>query len=172
MQTTQTPPGDPSAQHPKAAPDAVTPNDPGFKLPGEARNTPDAALPKTTPDTATQPVEIAPGGMTNSDINPGAAPLRDTSTRDLAIGGVVLVVLLVIFFFVRNAYVHHMVVRRVAPSAAGNAGWLLLVGLAFLSAAAVLAMINAARYLTLGITGPLVVVGVLALIAALLVGRR
>lgn len=168
MQTTQTLPGDSATQHPKAAPDAVTPNDPGFKLPGEARNTPDAALPKTTPDTATQPVEIAPGGMTNTS----AAPLRDTSTRDLAIGGVVLVVLLVIFFFVRNAYVHHMVVRRVAPSAAGNAGWLLLVGLAFLSAAAVLAMIDAARYLTLGITGPLVVVGVLALIAALLVGRR
>ena len=48
-------------------------------------------MPKTTPDTATQPVEIAPGGMTNTS----AAPLRDTSTRDLAIGGAVFLVLLV-----------------------------------------------------------------------------
>jgi hypothetical protein len=84
----------------------------------------------------------------------------------------VLVVLLVIYFFVRNAYVHHLVVKRVAPSSAGSAGWLMFVGLAFLSFAAVLAIINAAKYLTLAITGPLVVIGVVALIAALMVGRR
>ena len=81
-------------------------------------------MPKTSPDTANQPVEIAPGGATNTS----AAPLRDTSARDLAIGGAVLLVLLVIYFFVRNAYVHHLVVKRVAPSTAGSAGWLMFVG--------------------------------------------
>lgn len=146
--------------------------DPGFKLPGQtAPATPTApqdGMPKTAPDTANQPVEIAPGGATNTS----AAPLRDTSARDLAIGGAVFVVLLVIYFFVRNAYVHHLVVRRVAPSSAGSAGWLMFVGLAFLSFAAVLAIINASKYLTLAITGPLVVIGVVGLIAALMIGRR
>jgi hypothetical protein len=158
---------------PQTPPAPDTAPDPGFKLPGaqgtqDAKNVPDSALPKTAPDTATQPVEVAPGGMTNTV----AAPLRDTSTRDLAIGGAAFVVLLVIYFFVRNAYVHHLVVRRVAPSSAGSAGWLMFVGLGFLSLAAVLAVINASRYLTFAITGPLVAVGVVALVAALFVGRR
>lgn len=153
-------------QDKKTSPDTT---DPGFKLPGQTeQTTPHEPLPKTTPDTANQPVEIAPGGVTN----PSAAPLRDTSARDLAIGGAVFVVLLVIYFFVRNAYVHHLVVKRVAPSSAGSAGWLMFVGLSFLSFAAVLAIINAAKYLTLAITGPLVVIGVIALVAGLLVGRR
>ena len=139
--------------------------DPGFKLP-EDKAAPDEALPKTTPDTATQPVEVVPA-------EPGSlAPATDTSNRDLAIGAAVFLVLLVVYFFVRNAYVHHMVVRRVSPSTAGSAGWLLFVGLAFLSAAAVLAIINASRYLTWAVTGPLVAVGLVALVAALFIGRR
>lgn len=137
--------------------------DPGFKLP-EEKNAPDAALPQTTPDTAGGPVEVVPGPL------PPAA--TDTSDRDLAIGAGVFLVLLVVYFFVRNAYVHHMVVRRVSPSSAGSAGWLLFVGLAFLSAAAVLAIINASRYLTWAVTGPLVGVGLVALVAALFIGRR
>lgn len=151
-------------QEQKTAPPVT---DPGFRLPGQAPQTTQDPLPKTVPDTASQPVEIAPGATT-----PSAAPLRDTSGRDLAIGGAVFLVLLVIYFFVRNAYVHHLVVKRVAPSSAGSAGWLLFVGLAFLSFAAVLAIINAAKYLTLAITGPLVVIGVVALVAALFIGRR
>ena len=99
-------------------------------------------------------------------------PATDTSTRDLAIGAVVFVILLVVYFFVRNAFVHHLVVRRVAPSSAGTAGWLLFIGLGFLSAAAVLAIINASRYLSFGVMGPLVIVGVVALVAALFTGRR
>jgi hypothetical protein len=161
----------PSPQTPQNAPDTGKPAgtaDPGFKLPSQQQTTPNEGLPKTSPDTATQPAEIAPGGMTNTS----AAPLRVNSTRDLLIGGAVFLVLLIIYFFARNAYVHHLVVRRVAPSSAGNAGWLLFVALSFLSAAAVLAIINAARYLTLAVTGPLVAVGVLALIAALMIGRR
>jgi len=165
-------PMEPSMQNAQTQPTHTgTPDtaaDPGFKLPGQGATTPQEGMPKTTPDTATQPVEIAPGGATNTT----AAPLRDTAGRDMAIGAVVFVVLLAIYFFVRNAYVHHLVVKRVAPSTAGSAGWLLFVGLAFLSAAVVLAIVNASRYLTPAITGPLVVVGVVTLVAAFFVGRR
>ena len=136
--------------------------DPGFKLPGEEKASPDP-LPKSTGDTANMPIEVAPGA---------GAPVTDTSSRDLAIGGGVFLVLLIIFFFVRNAYVHHLVVKRVAPSSAGSAGWLLFVGLAFVSCAAVLAMVNASKFLTFAVTAPLVIVGLIALVAALFVGRR
>ena len=142
--------------------DAPSPADPGFKLPEESAS-PQDSLPKTAPDTAARPVEIAPLPD---------APAADTSTRDLSIGAAAFVVLLVIYFFVRNAYVHHLVVRRVAPSSAGSAGWMLFIGLGFLSAAAVLAVINASKYLNFAVTGPLVVVGVVSLVAALFTGRR
>jgi hypothetical protein len=142
---------------------ATAQTDPGFKLPAE-KNTPDDPLPKTTPETA---------GVSTMEVQPGApARATDTSTRDVAIGGAIFLVLLVAFFFARNAYVHHLVVRRVAPSTAGTAGWLLFLGLGFLSAAAVLAIVNASRYLTFGVTAPLVLVGLVALIAALFTGRR
>lgn len=136
--------------------------DPGFKLPGEEKASPDP-LPKAEPATATMPIEVAPVA---------GAPATDTSTRDLAIGGAVFLVLLIVYFFVRNAYVHHLVVKRVAPSAAGSAGWLMFVGLSFVSAAAVLAIINASKFLTFAVTAPLVLVGLVALVAALFVGRR
>ena len=136
--------------------------DPGFKLPAD-KGAPDDPLPKTTPETAAGPVEVMPGAP---------APATDTSTRDVAIGSGVFLVLLVVYFFVRTASVHHLVVRRVAPSTAGSAGWLLFVGLAFLSAAVVLAIINASKYLTFGVTAPLVAVGLVALVAALFIGRR
>ena len=145
-------------------PAAPSPADPGFKLPEESAS-PQDTLPQTAPDTAGRPVEVVPG---TQDM----PPATDTSTRDLAIGAVVFVILLVVYFFVRNAYVHHLVVRRVAPSSAGTAGWLLFIGLGFLSAAAVLAIINASRYMTFGVMGPLVIVGVVALVAALFTGRR
>jgi hypothetical protein len=143
-------------------PAASTPADPGFKLPADTGAAPEP-LPKTNPATASEPVEIAPVQ---------GAPATDTSTRDLAIGAAVFAVLLLVYFFVRNAYVHHLVVRRVAPSSAGSAGWLMFVGLGFLSAAAVLAIINASKFLTFAVTGPLVVVGIVALAAALFIGRR
>ena len=136
--------------------------DPGFKLPGDEKASPDP-LPKTQERTAEMPVEVVPVE---------GAPATDTSTRDLAIGGAVFLVLLIIYFFVRNAYVHHLVVRRVAPSAAGSAGWLMFVGLSFVSAAAVLALVNASKFLTFAVTAPLVIVGLVALVAALVVGRR
>ena len=135
-------------------PAAPSPADPGFKLPEESAS-PQDTLPRTAPDTAGRPVEVVPG---TQDM----PPATDTSTRDLAIGAVVFVILLVVYFFV----------RRVAPSSAGTAGWLLFIGLGFLSAAAVLAIINASRYLSFGVMGPLVIVGVVALVAALFTGRR
>ena len=141
---------------PAPAPVPAPAADPGFKLPG-------APGPAPAPVVTTTPIEVAPAA---------AQVASDTSTRDLAIGGAVFVVLLVIYFFVRNAYVHHLVVRRVAPSTAGSAGWLLFVGLCFISAAAVLALINASRYLTFAVTGPLVAVGLAALVATLFIGRR
>ncbi|WP_312519852.1 hypothetical protein [Massilia sp.] len=143
---------------------APSPADPGFKLPEESAS-PQDSLPQTAPDTAARPVEVMP-------VNPNSLPVADTSNRDLAIGGVVFLILLAVYFFVRGAYVHHLVRKRVAPSSAGNAGWLLFVGLGFLSAAAVLAIINASRFLTFAVTGPLVLVGVVALIASLFIGRR
>lgn len=142
------------------APAAPPEPDPGFKLPSElAPPSPQAdVMPK-----ATTAIEVAPALD---------EPVTDTSTRDLAIGGGAFLILLIIYFFVRSAYVHHLVVRRVAPSAAGSAGWLLFVGLAFVSAATVLAVINASKFLTVAVTTPLVVVGVIALVAAVFVGRR
>jgi hypothetical protein len=145
-------------QVPASAPAA----DPGFKLPGQA---------SAPPDSAVKPASGANGA--SIEVAPAAAPVAtDTSTRDLAIGSAVFVILLVIYFFVRNAYVHHLVVRRVAPSAAGSAGWLMFVGLCFISAAAVLAIINASKFLTFAVTGPLVAVGLVALVATLFIGRR
>jgi hypothetical protein len=148
-------------QAPAPAPAA----DPGFKLPGE---------PAAPADAAAKPAAGANGANGASiEVAPAPAPVAtDTSTRDLAIGGAVFLILLAIYFFVRNAYVHHLVVRRVAPSAAGSAGWLMFVGLCFVSAAAVLAIINASKFLTFAVTGPLVAVGLVALVAALFIGRR
>ena len=135
-------------------------SDPGFKLPGENKTEPAAKSAEQAPPPH---MEVAPAGE---------VPATDTATRDADIGSAAFLVLLVIYFFVRNAYVHHLVVKRVAPSAAGSAGWLMFVGLGFVSAAAVLAIVNASRFLTFAVTAPLVIVGVVALVAALFVGRR
>ena len=166
-----------------SAPPAAASTDPGFKLPSASAPA-DAAAAKPAagaaradaaqPADAVQPAAVGgAAGAASIEVAPVAgAPATDTSTRDMAVGGAAFLVLLVVYFFVRNAYVHHMVVRRVAPSAAGSAGWLLFVGLAFMSAAAVLGVVNASRYLTFAITAPLVLIGLVALVAALFVGRR
>lgn len=141
--------------------------DPGFKLPGANSGPAEAGAKPADPSSSrtahAASVEVVPLE---------GAPVTDTSSRDLTIGGGVLVVLMMVFFFARNAFVQHLVVRRVTPSSAGSAGWLLFVGLSFLSAAAVLAMINAGKFLSLAITGPLLVVGIVSLIGAAMVGRR
>ena len=180
MQKDSTSPAGAPAQVRASAP-AAADTDPGFKVPGAA-STGSASAPVGSAGLSSTPPGVAggdgsaanaasaPSGM---EIAPGdGAPVTDTSARELAIGGGIFVVLMVIFFFVRNAYAHHLVVRRVAPSAAGSAGWLLFVGLSFLSAAAVLAIINASKFLNFAVTGTLVVEGIASLIGTLLVGRR
>src|SRR4051812_34556135 len=90
--------------------------DPGFKLPGAADEKDKDKAPGATPPAdgaaSSAPIEIAP--------LQGAAPVTDTSARELAIGGGIFLVLLVAFFFARNAFTHHLVVRRVSPSSAGS----------------------------------------------------
>ena len=155
---------------PNASASASAPADPGFKLPSEASAPTGAGGLSSTPPGASAATSASAGTIEVAPV--AGAPVTDTSARDLSIGAAVFSVLLVVYFFIRNAYVHHLVVRRVAPSSAGSAGWLLFVGLAFLSAATVLAMINPGKFLTFAITAPLVLVGVVALVAAMFVGRR
>ncbi len=142
----------------KTSNEAAPAADPGFKVPGAGG----LDQSSTTAGAASAPAVVDVAG----------APASDTSGRDLAIGSGIFVVLIVVFFFARSAFTQHLVVRRVAPSAAGSAGWLLYVALMFLSAAAVLAIINPGKFLSVAITAPLLIVGVGAMVAALLVGRR
>jgi hypothetical protein len=138
--------------------------DPGFKVPGAG------LAPASGPADASAD---AGAGASSIEVAPVAGvPATDTSSRELAIGGGVFLVLLVVFFFVRNAFSNSLVRRRVAPSSAESAGWLLFVGLAFLGAAVVLAIINASKFLTFAITGTLMLVGLAALVGAMLAGRR
>lgn len=157
--------------------------DPGFKIPGAA------ADPKAKPSAEPTLSNVPPGGTPEAPAAPGAAtggnagapievapvqgaPATDTSTRDVAIGGAIFLVLLIVFFFARNAYANHLVRRRVAPSSADTAGWLMFFGLSFVSGAAVLAIMNSSKFLTVAITGTLLVFGIAALIGALVTGRR
>ena len=149
--------------------------DPGFKIPGAP------ADPKAKPSAEPTLSNVPPGGTPETPAAPGApievapvqgAPATDTSSRDLAIGATIFIVLLIVFFFARNAYANHLVRRRVAPSSADTAGWLMFFGLAFVSGAAVLAIMNASKFLTVAITGTLLVFGIAALIGALVTGRR
>jgi hypothetical protein len=139
--------------------------DAGFKLPdaAEAASAP-SAVASAVPNPA--PSQVASTGIE------GVQQAADTSARDLTLGGGIFLVLLLVFFFARGAYVNHLVARRVAPASAGSAGWLMWIGLAFLSASVVLALINPSQYLRIAITGPLVLVGSGTLIAAVLTGRR
>jgi len=152
--------------------------DPGFKIPGNQ------ADPNAKPSGEPTLSPVPPGATPSGSAAPGApgapievapvqdAPATDTSTRDLAIGGAVFLVLLIVFFFARNAYSNHLVRRRVAPSSADTAGWLMFFGLAFMSAAAMLAILNAGKFLTVAITGTLLVLGIALLAGALMTGRR
>ena len=154
--------------------------DPGFRIPDD--KTPESPL--KTPTQSPQPpagndalltTPPADGAATAQGIEvaPGAqAPATDTSTRDIAIGGAVFLFLLVVFFFARNAFTNHLVRRRVAPSSADTAGWLLFFGLSFLSAAVVLGFVNSTKFLNVAITGTLLVFGIAAIAGALFTGRR
>jgi len=146
--------------------------DPGFKVPGAAKDDKGASAPAGDGALSTTPPGEAATG-TGMEVAPVAgAPATDTSTRDIAIGGAVFVVLLIVFFFARNAFANYLVRRRVAPSSADTAGWLLFFGLAFMSAAVVLGFVNSTKFLNVAITGTLLVFGIAAIAGALFTGRR
>ncbi|WP_338766395.1 hypothetical protein [Massilia sp. METH4] len=151
-----------------------TQSDPGFRIPDD--KSPAGAVPPSQPaggGLSTTPPAEGTTGTTGIEVAPeGQAPVTDTSTRDIAIGGAVFLFLLVVFFFARNAFANHLVRRRVAPSSADTAGWLLFFGLAFLSAAVVLGFVNSTKFLNVAITGTLLVFGIAAIAGALFTGRR
>lgn len=146
--------------------------DPGFRIPDDKSPQPQTRPPQGDGTLSTTPPPGAVGTPGIEVAPEGTVPATDTSTRDIAIGGAVFVVLLVIFFFARNAFANHLVRRRVAPSAADTAGWLLFFGLSFLSAAVVLGFVNSTKFLNVAITGTLLVFGIAAIAGALLTGRR
>lgn len=127
-------------------------NNSGFTLPTPA----DAASTASMANT----IEQVPA----TDSIPTAA---DTSSRDMLIGAAVLLVLFVIFFFAKNGYANSLVAKRLPPNKANAAGWWLFLLLASLSTAVVLVVINAAKFLTLLVMGPLGAVCLLALVLLL-----
>lgn len=152
--------------------------DPGFKVPGASA----PASASSASSAASKPVDITTPSPAAGTSGTGAngievapvqgAPATDTSARDQLIAGAVFLVLLLVFFFARNAFSNHLVRRRVAPSSADTSGWLLFCGLGFVSAAVVLAVMNASKFLSGAITGTLLLLGVAALVGAYLTGRR
>jgi hypothetical protein len=131
----------------------------GFALPNpDAAKTPPAADPATTTET-----------VGDVPVLPGAA---DTSSRDLLVGGGILLVLFIAFFFAKNAYANNLVVKRVPPNKANAAGWWLFIFLASLSTGVVLAAVNSAKFLAPFIIGPIIAVGLLALVLTFVSGRK
>lgn len=119
----------------------------------------------------------APAAGTATTTAPGGEPLplpglADTSSRDLLIGGAILLVLFVGFFFAKNGYANALVARRVPPVKANAAGWALFVALASIGTAVVLSAVNAARFMTPLILGPLGAVALLSLGLMALNARR
>ncbi|MBK1689379.1 hypothetical protein [Rubrivivax gelatinosus] len=132
----------------------------GFTLPAPTDSAPSAAGTGTT--------VALPG-----DQLAGAYPVgTDTSSRDLLIGGGILLVLFVAFFFAKNAYANTLVGKRVPPNKANAAGWWMFVLLASLSTGVVLSAVNASKFMTPLILGPVGAVGLLALALMLTTGRK
>lgn len=125
----------------------------GFTLPPPAA---EPATPATTAPATTASVESAPA------LDQVGA--TDTSSRDTLIGGAVLLVLFVAFFFAKNAYANGLVGKRVSPNKANASGWWLFIFLASLATAVVLAAVNSHKFLAPLFMGPLVLVGLVALV--------
>lgn len=90
-----------------------------------------------------------------------------TDSRDAIIGIVVLVVLAILFFVIKNSYANWRVKERVSPSRANASGWFLFLGLLAASAIGVLAFINPVQFLAPLFLGPLGLLAIASLIAAL-----
>ena len=128
----------------------------GFTLPPPAAEPATPATPATTAPAATASAAPAP-----ALAQVGAT---DTSSRDTLIGGAVLLVLFVAFFFAKNAYANGLVGKRVSPNKANASGWWLFIFLASLATAVVLAAVNSHKFLAPLFMGPLVLVGLVALV--------
>ena len=128
----------------------------GFTLPPPAAEPATPATPATAVPATTASVETAPA------LDQVGA--TDTSSRDTLIGGAVLLVLFVAFFFAKNAYANGLVAKRVSPNKANASGWWLFIFLASLATAVVLAAVNAHKFLAPLFMGPLVLVGLVALV--------
>lgn len=128
----------------------------GFTLPPPAAEPATPATPATAAPATSASVETAPV------LDQVGA--TDTSSRDTLIGGAVLLVLFVAFFFAKNAYANGLVAKRVSPNKANASGWWLFIFLASLATAVVLAAVNAHKFLAPLFMGPLVLVGLVALV--------
>lgn len=137
----------------------------GFTLP--------APVPASAPPAADAP---AAASATTATIEPAPAldPVgtTDTSSRDTLVGGVVLLLLFIAFFFAKNAYANGLVAKRVPPNKANASGWWLFIFLASLATGVVLAAVNAHKFLAPLFMGPLVLVGLVALLLTFTSSRR
>ena len=122
--------------------------------------------PAAEPATPATPVTAAPATSASVETAPALDQVgaTDTSSRDTLIGGAVLLVLFVAFFFAKNAYANGLVGKRVSPNKANASGWWLFIFLASLATAVVLAAVNSHKFLAPLFMGPLVLVGLVALV--------
>lgn len=137
----------------------------GFTLPAPASAPPAADASAAASTAAT---------MATTEAAPAfdAAGTTDTSSRDTLVGGVVLLLLFVAFFFAKNAYANGLVAKRVPPNKANASGWWLFIFLASLATGVVLAAVNAHKFLAPLFMGPLVLVGLVALLLTFTSSRR
>lgn len=132
----------------------------------------------TLPTPADSASAAAPGASATVILQPGEKfegtyqVVSDTSSRDLLIGGGILLVLFVAFYFAKNAYANTLVGKRVPPNKANAAGWWMFVLLSSLATGVVLAAVNASKFMTPLILGPIGAVGLLSLVLMLTTGRK
>ena len=139
----------------------------GFTLPAPVTapaSAPPAADASAAASATTATTEAAPA------LDP--ASTTDTSSRDTLVGGVVLLLLFIAFFFAKNAYANGLVAKRVPPNKANASGWWLFIFLASLATGVVLAAVNAHKFLAPLFMGPLVLVGLVALLLTFTSSRR
>ncbi len=161
----------------------------GFRLPPPKEGTGQLGNPKPPPSDSPASAKLPPASAapvaptpapttapaTNANpplIQVGGDTRPDTSSRDMAIGAGVLVVLFIAFFFAKKAYSDFLVSRKNSPSRANGAGWWLFILLSSLATAAMLGIVNQAKFLNLLYVGPLMLIAAVALILMLLNSRK
>ncbi|MDO8037179.1 hypothetical protein ACWYXK_22605 [Janthinobacterium lividum] len=140
----------------------------GFTLPAPV------TAPASAPPAADASAASAATATATTEPAPAfdAAGTTDTSSRDTLVGGVVLLLLFIAFFFAKNAYANGLVAKRVPPNKANASGWWLFIFLASLATGVVLAAVNAHKFLAPLFMGPLVLVGLVALLLTFTSSRR